>query len=131
MQIYLELAKEILPSIIAFAAVIVSGVAISNARKTEITSTYFTELTKSYRDYLDCITRFVYNPCDETRDNLVSSLYAVGLFSSSEVFDAAQSVYETLIDWNRAERGYTLHVDAMVNKLGDLMRKHLKTFDQR
>ena len=131
MQIYLEIAKEILPSIVAFAAVIVSGIAISNARKTAITSTYFTELTKSYRDYMDHITRFVYTPCDETRNNLVSSLYAVGLFSSDEVFDAAQSVYCELIDWNRAGRGYTLHVDAMVNKLGDLMRKHLETFDQR
>lgn len=131
MQMYLEFAKEILPSIVAFAAVIVSGAAISNARKTEITSTYFTELTKSYRDYLTSITQFVFHPCDETRDSLASSLYAVGLFSSDEVFDAAQSVFENLIDWNRAGRGYTLHVDAMVNKLGSLMRKHLKTFDQR
>lgn len=88
-------------------------------------------MTKSYRDYLSSITQFVFHPCDETRDSLASSLYAVGLFSSDEVFDAAQSVYEKLIDWNRSGRGYILHVDALVNQLGNLMRKHLKTFDQR
>ena len=131
MELFIEFAKTILPSIVSLVAVIVSGVAISNARRTEITSTYFTELTKSYRDYLDSVTRFVFHPCDETRDNVASSLYMVGLFSSDEVFDAAQAVYVEIIEWNRNGRESALPVDKMVNDLGNLMRKHLKTFDQR
>lgn len=127
----LEFAKTILPSVVALAAVVVSGVAISNARKMAITSTYFTEMTKAYQTYLDSIARFVYAPSDMTRDNLSSALYRVGLFASDDILGKANDAYISAIEWSGNGYGPALQVDDAVNILREAMYKHLSEFDCR
>lgn len=123
--------RDILPSLIALAAVIVSGVTLSHSRKTQLTSTYFTEKTKAYSDYLDSVARFIFHPSNDARDNIASSLYRVQLFASEAVVCASQDVYMAAIQWSRSGGGSAQAVDDLVNQLGRLMREDLASFDHR
>ena len=116
---------------VSLAAVIVSGVAVHSARKTQITSTYFTEKTKAYNDYLDSVARFVFHPSNDARDNIASSLYRVQLFASNEVAARAQDVYLAVLECSRSGGWSAQAVDDLVNKLGVSMRSDLASFDRR
>lgn len=123
--------RDILPGLVALAAVILSGITLSHSRKTQLTSTYFTEKTKVYGDYLDSVARFIFHPTNDARDNIASALYRVRLFASDEVLCTAEDVYEAAIQWSRSGGGSVKTVDDLVNKLGASMREDLASFDHR
>lgn len=126
-----EIIKDLLPSLVSLAAVIVSGLAIKGSRKTELTSTYFDKKVESYAAYLACVANFVYHPCDSTRDNLAISYYSVGLFAGDAVLSHASVVYMAVMDWSRAGGGSALILDELVNTLREEMRQDLASFDRR
>lgn len=123
--------REILPGAVSLAAVILSGVALSSGRKAAITSTYFTEKTKAYNRYLDCAARFVFQPCGDTRDNFASALFQVRLFASRDIAGMAGSIYADAMSWSHAGCGPVTELDENLNKLGEMMRDDLSTFDRR
>lgn len=123
--------KDILPGLVSLVAVIVSGCAVSQTRKTQLTATYFSEKTRAYSDYLDSVARFVFHPCNETRDNIASALYRVQLFAPGKIASAAQNVYVVAIDWSHSDKESALGIDELVNELGSLMRADLASFDHR
>lgn len=131
MESVLLFFKDFLPGIVSLVAVIVSGYSISQARKAQLTATYFTEKAKAYGDYLDSVARFAYKPCDATRDNLSSTLYRLMLFASSDVSAKAQIVYAVAIERSRSGMRDTHILDEHTNTLGILMKKDLASFDKR
>ena len=115
----------IISLVIAFFAVCVSLYSVQQSRKTALTGTYFSEMTKAYSDYLRCISEFVFLRGTSERNALATALYRLQLFASLEIAIDAQQLYVLVLDWAASNPSGALTIDEQVNRLGDKMRKHL------
>lgn len=110
---------------ISLAAVCVSLYAVRQSRKTALTGTYFSEMTKAYSDYLCGISEFVLHRGISQRNALAAALYRLELFASREIAIDAQDLYIFVLDWAASHPTSALAVDEQVNSLGRKMREHL------
>lgn len=115
----------IISLVIAFFAVCVSLYSVQQSRKTALTGTYFSEMTKAYSDYLRCVSEFVFRRGTSERNALAAALYRLQLFASLEIAIDAQQLYVLVLDWAASNPSGALTIDEQVNRLGDKMRKHL------
>ena len=131
--IHMELDNilAIISSAIAFFAVCVSLYSVHQSRKTALSGTYFSEMTKAYSDYLCCISEFVFRRGTVERNELVAALYRLQLFASCEISIDAQNLYIFVLDWAASNPTSALAVDERVNNLGNKMRKHLDQVRKR
>ena len=110
---------------LSLASVFVAAFAVLSARRTALTGTYFSEMTKAYADYLHCVADFVLRRGAAERDTLASALYRLQLFASSEIASDAQDLYATLLNWAQSNPTNALQIDSLTNDLGAKMKAHL------
>lgn len=123
-----ENISEILPlisTIISCASVVVAVFAVQEARKTALASTYFSEMTKAYSEYLRCVSGFALRRGVNERDALAASLYRLQLFAPKEICKDAQELYAFLLAWASSNPSGALEIDARLAHLGLEMREHL------
>ena len=121
----LDYILAIVSSVISFFAVCVSLYSVHQSRKTALTGTYFSEMTKAYSDYLCCVSKFVFRRGLAERNELAAALYRLQLVASCEIAMDAQNLYIFVLDWAASNPTGALTVDEQVNDLGGKMREHL------
>ena len=121
-------AADILSDVVALAAVIVSGIAIRQAHKTQMASSYFSEKANAYSEFLAYAAHFAFSHGIEGKSEFAKAYYQVQLFAPLDICAAADEVYLAVTKHNRTQSSRWLDVDQKITTLGNQMRRDLAAY---